>query len=483
MGDDYMQWKPDSTSGIPIYKQIAHHYENLIIKGELLAGSSMPTERVLARELGVNRSTVATAYAELRASGLVISTQGSGTKVSEHLWDVYPKNMLNWNRYTGISFLPTQSISKRIREVSRDPNVINLVNSGVSPDLYPIDTLQNMLQNIKLTVEFGYSKILGDRSFREVLSTHLKDQYEINAHPEEILITSGAQQAFLLLTHCLLNPGDAVAIEYPSYTYTLKFFASSGIRMVRLPLDHEGLLPEEIRSLYRNHRVRMVFTNPTYQNPTGTILGIERRRQLLQICEELQIPIVEIDFMNPLTHPGHVPPPPPLIAMNDGGLVIHIGSLSDTVAPGMRIGWVVASKAVLERLADAKHQMDLGTSAISQQMALEFINRGHWKTNVMKLQENLKSRKMVMENALRQHVGDRIKWIEVHGGGTLWCELQNAPNDRDLLEACIQEGVLVVPGTVYGAEHGFVRLAFAHQKEDKIEEGIQRFARAISTFK
>lgn len=475
-----MNWKPDVASKVPFYRQIADHFEQLILQGDLQPGTVLPTERVLAAQLGVNRSTVSTAYAELRSSGLISSTQGSGTRVSEDLWNVAPQKIINWNHFTGVSFLPIHPIRKRIREAAGLPGMIDLATASMAEELYPLQPMKEILQQISASPMLGYSELTGDRSLREVLSVHLREHYGIFADPDEILITSGSQQASLLLTHGLLRPGDAVAIECPSYTYRLNFFSTAGVRMLPLPLDEGGLDPEHILTLHKKCRIRMVFTNPTNQDPTGTTLDEARRKRLLHICEDLRLPIIEIDFTRPLTHPGKPSPPKTLYELsNNSGIVIHSGSLSDTVAPGIRVGWVVGSKAVIGRLAETKHQMDKGTPSISQQIALHFLRSGYWQNNVSILRQKLGERRKIMEDGLRQHLGDTISWNVPNGGGYLWCQLSHQQHDRDFLESGIQHGVLFDPGSIYGVGHGFARLCYSHCPEEMIAEGIRRLAAAL----
>lgn len=479
-GTQLMNWKPDYSAGIPLYKQIAKHYEELIVKGELLPGSRLLTERNLAIKLGVNRSTIKSAYNELRASGLITSKTGSGTIVSEYSWELDPPKLINWNSFKGVAFDPSAVLSRRIREVSRSSEIIDLANGGISKDLYPVEELQELLQNIKLTTNLEYSDVQGDLAFRRTLSFHLKEQFGITADTQEIMITSGAQQAFTLITQCLLEPGDTVAVECPSYAYSLKCFSAAGVKMVRLSVDEEGVCPEEVIELYKKHRIRMVFINPTHQNPTGTTLSLKRRKKLLEICGELKIPIIEINFTNPLIHTDSKSPPPPLLGLDSKKeLVIYIESISDTVAPGMRMGWVVGSKAIIERLAEVKHQLDLGSSAISQYIASQFILSKRWLHNVKKYNTDLTRRKQHMNQLLEENLKDYLEWRIPGGGGTIWCKLRNPINELDLLESCIKQGVIVVPGSVYGAEKGFVRLSYAHCKEEDLMFGINRFKDAL----
>ncbi|MFC4766034.1 PLP-dependent aminotransferase family protein [Effusibacillus consociatus] len=480
-----MEWKLDRTSKEPLFRQIARSFEKRIQSGELPPGAPLPPERKLAEELGVNRSTITAAYEELRASGLTQSVQGSGTCVSDHLWGVSPRRLPNWHQYTnGGSFLPTLPLSKRIREASADPRVINLARGQLSSDLFPEEALSDLLKSTPLTASLSYPDPKGDEIFRHTLSAHLQKHYGIEAAPEEILVVSGAQQALHLLTQCILSPGDAVAIEGPSYAYSLPLFISAGLRLFRIPLDEQGLLPDEVMSLYQKHKIRMVFANPTYQNPTGTTLSLARRKRLLQICEELRIPIVEDDAYGSLTLHGSQAPPPALMKLNQGGgSVIYLGSLSKTAAPGLRIGWVAGPRSVIERLADAKQQMDFGTSIVVQRLVESYLSSGQWERHLQRIRKELTIRRDVMLQALDQYVGDQVKWNMPEGSYHIWCRLRNAIPDREVLETGIQNRVLFLPGEIYGAERGYIRLTYAGVSESEIEEGITRFERTLQTVK
>lgn len=470
----------DRTSKEPLYRQIVRHFENRISQGDIPPGTALPPERKLANQLGVNRSTITAAYEELRASGMVQSVQGRGTVVSDHLWGVHPSRLPNWNQYLNEgSFLPARPLVKRIREESDDFRIINLAGAELAADLLPTKTLNELLRGISLASPPTYPDPKGEPALRQTLSIHLKEQYGIRTDPKQILVTSGAQQALHLITQCLLSPGDAVAMEGPSYAYSLPLFISAGLRLFRLPLDEQGLLPDEVRTLFLKHRIRMVFANPTYQNPTGTTLPLARRKKLLQICEELRIPIVEDDAYGAITLQGSPPPPPPLIALTErGGLVIYVGSLSKTVAPGLRIGWLVAPQSVVERLADARQQMDFGTSPILQQLVSEYLS-GHWNAHIDVIKNELSRRRDHMIQALERHMGKEASWVVPQGSYHIWCRLQRKVPETELLEAGIKNGVLFVPGGVFGAERGFVRITYARAKANEIGEGIKRFAKML----
>lgn len=475
-----MQWKPDKAIAEPIYKQIARYFEEQIMCGDLAPGSPLPTERELARLLQVNRSTVTAAYEELRSTGLITSAQGSGTWVNHHHWGVAPRNIPNWQRYTnGGTFLPALPLVKRIREAAFDRSIINFAKAELAPNLMPATILEQLLRDDTPLLSLNYLHPKGDPDLREAIAAHLQKHFAISVTPEEIMVTSGAQQALHIITQCLLNPGDAIAIEGPSYTYSLPLFVSAGLRLHRLPVDQDGLRPDDILTLYKKHKIRMVFTNPTFHNPTGSTLSLTRRKEMLRICEELRIPIIEDDAFGAITLENSDVPPLPLKALDKNGLVIYIGSLSKTVSPGLRIGWIAGPKTVIERLSDAKQQMDYGTSSIAQRLLFSYLANGHWEEQTVHIRVHLTQRRDTMLRALSSHMQDKATWNEPKGSYHIWCQLNHPIPDEHLLTNGIQEGVLFTPGSVFGAESGSIRLTYSWEDEQLIEEGIRRLRKTI----
>lgn len=475
-----MEWKPDKQARLPVYKQIAKRLEEQIVSGELPPGSSLPAERVLARRFGVNRGTVSAAYEELRASGLLQSWPGSGTWVSRHLWGV--KQIPNWHKYTnGGAFLPAYPLAKRISEVSFDPAIINLAKAELMPSMIPSLPSREMESLLRCGFELGYAHPKGNPELRRLIADHVREQYGIVASPEEILVTSGAQQALHLISLCLLSPGDAVAMEGPSYFYSLPLFTSAGLRLYRLPMDEQGAQVGQVYELYQSQRIRMVFVNPTYHNPTGVVWSESRRRELLDLCRELRIPLVEDDAYGALTLQGSPKPPPPIKAMDPDGVVLYVNSLSKTIAPGLRIGWVVGPVSVIDRLADAKQQMDFGTSSVSQQLAQPYLGKSVWEEQMARLQAFLHEQRQTMLAVLEKELAGLADWKTPLGSYHVWCRLRLPADEQCLLDAAIREGVIFTPGSVYGAEPGWLRLTYAWAGKADVEEGVRRLARALRT--
>ncbi|WP_315899211.1 aminotransferase-like domain-containing protein [Paenibacillus cremeus] len=290
-------WKPDRQSKKPLYQQIAEYVERRIRLGEYPPGSKLPSERKLADELHVNRSTVMQAYEELRAVGLIESSVGFGTKVIGDKWGYQPRHAPNWRIYEESGpFLPNVPFIRRVREeIRKNPTIIDFASGELSNDLFPNYFFKKVWHENPYEGHLGYDDPQGFMELRETLVDFLQKHHRIHATASSILITSGSQQSLFLITQCLLSPGDAVAIEDPSYCYSLPMFQSAGLRIFPLPVSSSGINPDDILTLHRQHRIKMIFLNPNYQNPTGTVLETNRRDKILEITAELGIPIVEDD--------------------------------------------------------------------------------------------------------------------------------------------------------------------------------------------
>lgn len=451
------------------FREIVAEIADRIHRGALPPGTRLPTERDLARELGVNRSTVAVAYEELVAVGLIERRQGSGTYVRGDLWGVAP----DWQRYIQEgAFQPTVPLLQRIRAARSVAGMIDLSEGVVSADLFPRQALQDLMRRIDLSANLGYPDPLGEQRLREAIARlHLR-QHGIVVDPDSILVTSGGQQALYLITRALLSPGDAIGIEQPSYYYSLSVFQSAGIRLLPLPVGEEGIDPDAVRTLYQRHRLRMVLLNPTYQNPTTTTLSVARREQLLAVSRTLNIPVVEDDAYGPLWLDG--PQVPSLKAMDRESRVLYLGTLSKVVAPAMRLGWLTGPGPVVKRLAEVKQQIDFGMNSIAQWLAADLLDAPAWISHVENLRLAVRTRRDRFVRELTAMFGDAMRFRLPAGGLHLWARWNHPADDRQRLDAAIQAGVIIAPGRLYGAPDGYVRFAYARVAEAEAAEAIRR---------
>ncbi|MDQ0242587.1 DNA-binding transcriptional MocR family regulator [Bacillus fengqiuensis] len=475
-----MEWKPDRTDKKPIYKQIADYIEQGISSGVFSPDSMLPSERALAQELQVNRSTVVAAYEELQSLGIVERKKGSGTRISTDIWGISHKRIPNWGRYVEDgSFLPNLPLVQRIRTETQKRELINLASGELAPDLFPLDPFQSILSQELFTGHLGYDHPQGNERLRETISSHVKQYKQIDTGPSSILITSGAQQALHLIVQCLLKPGDAVAIEDPSYCFSLPIFQSAGLRTFLLPVDQHGINPDDLIALHKKHRIRMVFLNPDHQNPSGTALSLERRKRILELSSEFGIPVIEDDPYSLTSFDGNVNPT--LKSMDQNGNVLYISSLSKIVASGLRIGWIIGPAQVIERLADAKQQVDFGHSVFPQWVAHQFLDSDYFDTHIRMLRKQLEQRRDELTSSLHELLADEVEFLVPEGGIHMWCKLKAPVNEFRLLEESMKKGVAFVPGSVLGSEKGYVRFTFGRGEIGLIREGILRFADALKS--
>lgn len=473
-----MDWKPDRKIKKAIYKQIAEYIENGISDGTFPLDKPLPSERSLATQCGVNRSTIVAAYSELEANGWVERKKGSGTTISRDIWGLTKRRIPSWNKYIEAgSFLPNIPVMQRLRKEMEEEHLINLASGELSEDLFPNEFIRKTMSDKEFTGYLGYDHPQGNIELRKTVVNHVRDYRNIITNPNSVLITSGAQQAIQLVVQCLLKPGDAVAIENPSYSYSLPIFKTAGVKVFYLSVGKRGINPDDLINLYRKHRIKMLFLNPIFQNPTGTLLPLQQRKKILEISSQFGIPVIEDDPYSLISFIED--DASTLKSMDMNGNVLYISSLSKIAAPGLRIGWIIGPTAVMERLADAKQQFDFGHSPVSQWIGNEILTSTYFDEHLPLLIENLRRRRDLMMSDLQKYFGHHIMFNTPSGGIHLWCRFKNKINEFQFLEESIKEGVIFAPGTTLGSETGFIRLTFARGNEEQIHEGIKRLAKAF----
>ncbi|MBG9454978.1 GntR family transcriptional regulator [Lysinibacillus sphaericus] len=475
-----MDWKPDRNAKKAIYKQLAEYIEKGIADGTFPPDKPLPSERYLASALYLNRSTVVHAYDELESMGLIERTRGSGTTISKDIWGITKKRIPSWNRYIEAgSFLPSQPVTQKIRKEAVEHKLINLASGELSEELFPKRFLSEITSTRSFIGSLGYDHPQGNEILRTTIAKHVEKSRGIETNPSSILITSGAQQALHLIVQCLLKPGDAIAIEDPSYNYNLPIFRSVGIQIHYLPVDKDGINPEDLESLYKKHRIKMIFLNPYFQNPTGSLLNKKKKEAILDISSKLGIPVVEDDPYSLTAFSGDKIST--LKSMDRNGNVLYISSLSKIVASGLRIGWIIGPTSVIERLSDAKQQIDFGHSSYTQWVANDFLESENFHIHIKSLIKELEKRRDKIIKSLDTYLKDLVEYFISQGGIHIWCKILKNYNETQLLEESIKRGVIYVPGSTLGSKDGFVRFTFAKEDEDSIDEGIKRFAEALNS--
>ncbi|AGF25543.1 MULTISPECIES: PLP-dependent aminotransferase family protein [Bacillus amyloliquefaciens group] len=458
---------------LPKYIQIIQFIKEKIGNGEWPIGSKIPSQRTLAKHFEVNRSTVITALEELTADGLIEGRMGKGTVVTNNTWTLLAKNSSpDWDQYvtSGIQ-QPSQKIVQEINKSESNSDLIQLSKGELSHEIFPLAVMKEIMGKVSQNIEaFGYEEPKGYLPLREALSGYLRT-IGIQASPSSILIVSGALQALQLISMGLLQRGSTVYLDQPSYLYSLHVFQSAGMKLTGVPMDHDGLLPEHIR-MARGERGRAIlYTNPCFQNPTGILMSKKRREEILAASENTQLPIIEDDIYRELWIDEI--PPDPIKTIDKNGHVLYIGSLSKTLSPGLRIGWIVGPEPVIERLSDIKMQTDYGSSSLSQRVAAEWFISGEYQQHLEQVRSQLKVRRELALSVLETHLKDVATWNIPKGGFFVWVKTLPSISMKLLYTKALSKGILLNLGRIYAQEKGnYIRLSYAYASLEDLQKGI-----------
>lgn len=457
------------------YLLIVEHIKVKISNGEWAIGSRIPSQRDLAKTFNVNRSTVITALEELMAEGLIQGKTGMGTIVINNTWTLMGSDAAtNWNENItlGVHKASAETVQK-INEAESKKELIQLSKGELSPDIFPLERMKTIIRKISDHLSpFGYEEPKGNHQLRQAISDYL-GKVGIDASPSSILVVSGALQALHLISIGLLQKGSTVFLEKPSYLYSLSVFQSAGMKLKGLPMDTEGLIPSSIYQQKEKNKRSILYTIPTFHNPTGRLMKEKRRQELIQTCIKEQLPVIEDDVYRDLWIDS--PPPAPLKALDHHGNVLYIGSLSKSLSPGLRIGWVVGPESVIDRLADLKMQSDYGSSSLSQHVVAEWLSSGFYEQHLSFVREQLTIRRSVALEALKEHLSNYATWETTNGGVFIWVKIKPDFRTHNLLQKAMAKGVLLNPGSIYAEKSGqFIRLSYAFASLIEINEGILR---------
>jgi 2-aminoadipate transaminase len=333
-----------------------------------------------------------------------------------------------------------------------------------------------------------YSTTEGYRPLRDMIARHMV-RYGIAVEPENILITSGSQQALDLIGKIFINPGDRLLVEKPTYVGALQAWNAYQAEYITLALDDEGLQTDGLEDALRAG-AKFIYVLPNFHNPAGVTLALERRQRLVELADRYGVPLIEDDPYGQLRYEGeHLPP----LVVLDGrlrtreevpysGNVLYLSTFSKTLAPGLRLGWVVAPAAVIQRLVHAKQGVDLHTSTLAQMIAYEVARGGFLDRHVRFIRTVYRERRDAMFAALRKYFPASAHWTTPQGGLFLWVTLPECLDATVLLQAAIAENVAFVPGVSFfadGSGHHTFRLNFSNATPARIEEGIRRLGSVL----
>lgn len=484
-----MRIEIDKDRKIPAYRQICEQVKRQIRLGEMVSGDVLPPERKLAELLGVNRTTVLNAYRELKADGLIASHVGRGTivcagdSISETPAAATPRaNEPPWQQLFSTSSAAFEShILKDLLTLANRKDIITFATGIASADSGPLEIFRGVEKKILEEKDMRgllHAPTEGFRSFRVKLC-QMMQRRGVSADPEEVMVVSGSQQGIDVLSRVLIDPGDVVVAEDPSYFPAITAFRAAGARVIGIPLDGDGMRTDLLEEVLQRHRPKLIYTMPTHQNPTGTDMSLSRRRELISLANRYRTLILEDDAYGELCYEGT--PPPTLKSMDTEGYVIYLSTFSKAVYSGLRIGWMVAHKRLIQRCVSAKQTMDLHSASLSQWVLEPFLGRD-FVSHIEKMRNEYRQKRNLMADSLERFAPTGSSWNRPSGGYYIWMTL---PRDIDinlLVKKAAEKGVAFVPGYAFYLDNrptGELRLNFTGASMTEIPEGIRRLCSAV----
>jgi 2-aminoadipate transaminase len=481
-------------SHIPLYVQLRDQLRALVHSGELRTGDRIPASRELAGQLGVHRTTVANAYAELESEGLISGHVGRGTYIcGAPLKQFSPPPRTNGNRGAmrwEALFADDRgeaSLSRMMPEVP--PGAIAFTVARPDTEDFPVEEFRRCTNEV-LRREGRRILQLGCSDGYEPLKRGLIDLFRgegLSVRAEQVVITDGAQQAIDLVCKAFLRPGDSVALESPGYPGAIAILAGARVRAIPVNVETDplktgrtGLDVDAVETVLLQNRVKFILLTPDFQNPTGTVMPVAERRRLLEFAAHYQVPVIEDGIYARLRLRGAAVPS--LKMLDTAGNVIHIDSFSKTAFPGLRVGWCIGAESAIERLRLVKQSTDLHTDQLSQAAIAEFMRRGHFARHLVKMRKAYRSRLAAMEEALEKHMPNGTSWTHPEGGMSLWVTLPAGFDAGELLIHARERGILFLPGRYFYSQQprpNTLRLSFSAVDEKRIAQGIEKLAAVL----
>lgn len=367
--------------------------------------------------------------------------------------------------------------------VASRPEVVSFAGGMPFVQAIPVEHVLEILEGVLMEeahVALQYGGGQGSPALRARLAMLMAEEGTL-ADPEDMVVTTGAQQALDLVGKVLIDPGDLVAVEAPAYVGALSAFSAYEPRYLQIELDDEGMVVEGLEeALVRGERPKFVYTVPNFHNPAGVTMSARRRGHLVALCREARIPIVEDNPYGLLRFEGDMEP---TLRSLDPENVIYLGTVSKVFSPGVRVGWALAEPGVLQRLVLAKEAADLCGSNLNMLLTERYLAGETWRANLERLVGTYRRRRDVMLAALGERFPTDVEWTRPAGGFYVWVTLPAHLDTRVLLAAAVERRVAYVPGTAFypdGRGTDTMRLAFCYPTEDRIEEGVRRLGELLA---
>lgn len=445
----------------PLYKEVYDYILNRIVREEWQEHDKLPSVRDLANTLSVHRLTVFKAYQLLKDDGKVYVRDKSGYFVQGHaetreLSSLFEKK-------------------SRLSEIHRIPVTYQFSQALIDPNLLPnhyFSAYVKKVFDLYPKVLGTYSTIQGDEELRETLAGYFFKRHGLDLSADELLITSGAQQAIHLIAQLLIKPRDIVLLERPSYSAAIEIFRSQGAKIIPVDITKEGYDLVQVEAYMKEYKPVLFYVNPTFQNPTGYTVPAHQRKALVELAEKYRCVLVEDDTYFDIYFEKE--PPAPIFKYDSEGMVVYIRSFSKYIAPGLRIAAMVCRQPLMNHLLTAKSLTDNGSPLLNQKIFLHYFTSARMQQHLEKLRIALSIRKEILESELKN---TGWEWTSPDGGLNLWIKLPPSIDTNELLSKVLESSISFVPGIIFDPLNelqSYIRLSYSYINEQQLREGARK---------
>lgn len=470
--------------------QIEEHIRKQIELGLISPGSKLPSTREVAKKLEISRNSVMTSYEELESQGIIETIKGKGTFISR---DFIKDNNLEDNEYK----VDWESMINDYGRICRDSDImksektderIDISFKSIAPEdkLFDMDEFKRSFQNVcaregTKILNYGYAR--GYKPLIDYFKSYMSKK-GVSVEGKEILITNGFTEAFDMILSSITREGDCVITESPTHNTAIKIMKAHKLDIVGVPILKDGLDLDILVEKILLKKPRFIYLVPSYHNPTGVVTSGEKRRKIYDICRENNIPIIEDGFNEELMYSGSHIPPIMSFASNKSGM-IYIGSLSKILFPGLRLGWIMADKEIIDYLESVKRARNIHCSTLDQAVLCDYLSSGTFDKYVKKVRKFYKDKyKLIL-----QEIENKIPYDEIMGEGGLHVFVRiKGIKSSELLDLCRKSHVSFMCGDIFFPnddkdEEEYIRLGFARLSDDEIKQGIDIISRCINKIK
>lgn len=458
---------------IPLYMQISGQIKRMIFSGVLVDGVRLPSERILAETLKVHRNTVIRAYNELRDEGLITSYQGQGyfIKYGTMFYGMV-KKPVNWEALIKDEYIGFNGEFDELFDKSYEKGIISFGGGMAARELYPAEETASVFERILTECKdraYFYTPYQGDPELRSEIAAFMSTK-GIVTKPTNIQMFTENNQAMDFIMTLMLNPGDKVIVPEVLSPDVYRTILFAGGSLVTVPMDENGMICDNLEALVEKEKPRFIYVDSSFNNPTGVVLSMERRKHLLEISYKYRIPIIEEDEGSELYY--DVSRIPSIKSMDTGNNVIYMYSFSLTMMPGAGMSFVIADINVTKRLSELVSMKVVSLDWVTQMLLLEFMRKGVFYERLDGFRDVCRKKRDIMYECR----SDGLSCTLPAGGVYLWAKLPKGMDSRVLLQEVRKEGVTFIPGYVFYPKHhvgnDYIRLNFSYPTEEQIREGM-----------